>query len=109
MTLNRLVARVPVTRHRGRVRDENGVFAAETPAVLMAIGVAPGGGNDQNGERGREGEDIACTVYFPPGTDIVNSDELTIRGERFKVVVNDWQLPDVSTGGLAVQCVRGQG
>lgn len=107
--LSRLVPRVPVTRHRGRVRDENGGFTAESsPVVLMAIGVAPGGGTDQTA-RERTGEDIACTVYFPPGTDVVNGDELTIRGQRFKIVVDDWQLPETSTGGLAVQCVRGQG
>lgn len=96
----------PVIRHRGRGRDENGQLTAESaPVTLMAIGVAPGGGSDRL-DRGRSGEDIACTVYFLTGTDIVNSDELTVRGERFRIVVNDWFL---GRGGLEVLCTRGQG
>ena len=95
-----------VIRHRGRGRDENGQLTAEAaPFPLQPIGVAPGGGSDRL-DRGRSGEDIAYTVYFPTGTDIVNSDELTVRGERFRIVVNDWLL---GRGGLEVLCTRGQG
>lgn len=99
--------RVAVTRHRGGGRDENGQIAASTTTSLMAYAVAPGGGKDRT-ERLRTGEDIACTVYFPPGTDLTNADELTVRGQRFRIVVNDWQL-DGPLGGLEVLCVRGQG
>lgn len=95
-----------VTRHRGGGRDENGQLIAATNATLRAIAVAPGGGT-QKVERLRDGETIACTVYFKIGTDIVNSDELTVRGERFRIIVNDWQLG--GRGGLEVLCVRGQG
>jgi hypothetical protein len=38
---------------------------------------------------------------------VVNSDELTVRGERYRIVVNDWQMQ--GRGGLEVVCVRGQG
>lgn len=95
-----------VTRHRGGGRDENGQIIAAATAPLAAIAVAPGAGS-QRLERGRDGEDIACTVYFPIGTDVVNGDELTVRGERYRIVVNDWQLG--GRGGLEVLCVRGQG
>lgn len=95
-----------VTRHRGGGRDENGKLLDSTPATLSAIAVAPGGGSDRQ-SLGRTGEDIACTVYFPLGTDLVNADELTVRGERFRIVVNDWQLNGF--GGLEVLCTRGQG
>ena len=95
-----------VIRHRGGGRDENGQLTPETDAPLTTIAVAPGGGSEQ-ASRGRNGEDVQCTVYFPRGTDIVNSDELTVRGERFTIVVNDWHLSDF--GGVEVLCTRGQG
>jgi hypothetical protein len=95
-----------VTRHRGGGRDENGQIISATATSLSAIAVAPGAGS-QRLERGRDGEDIACTVYFPIGTDVVNSDELTVRGERYRIILNDWSLG--GRGGLEVLCVRGQG
>lgn len=95
-----------VTRHRGGGRDENGQIIASTDTSLSAIAVAPGAGS-QRLERGRDAEDIGCTVYFAYGTDIINSDELTVRGERFRIIVNDWQLG--GRGGVEVLCVRGQG
>ena len=100
-----------VTRHRGGGRDENGELIATTDATLWAIGVAPGGGTSRGGSeilaRARNGEEIECVVYFMIGTDVVNSDELTVRGQRFRVIVNDWQMS--GRGGLEVLCTRGQG
>lgn len=95
-----------VVRHRGGGRDENGQIVPPTNVQMTAIAVAPGGGSE-NIDRLRDGETISCTVYFKLGTDIVNSDELTVRGERFRIVVNDWQLG--GRGGVEVLCVRGQG
>lgn len=96
-----------VIRHRGGGRDENGKLIADTSATpLDVIGIAPGGGS-QRVDRGRDGEDIAYTVYFPTGTDVVNADELTVRGQRFRIIVNDWLLS--GRGGLEVLCTRGQG
>lgn len=108
MAFSRLTHTEQVTRHRGGQRDENGELTTSASATLMAIAVAPGGGSDR-ADRGRAGEDIACTVYFPIGTDIVNGDELTVRGRRFQIVVNDWYLGSSQTGGVEVLCVRGQG
>ncbi|OHU38203.1 hypothetical protein [Mycobacteroides chelonae] len=100
-----------VIRHRGGGRDENGKLTPATDTTLTAIAVAPGSGS-QSGqghrqERARSGEDIARTVYFDPGTDLTNSDELTVRGNRFPIIVNDWMLSGL--GGLEVLCTRGQG
>lgn len=106
--LSRFRPNEPVIRHRGRVRDENGVLTPEVADTLLAIAVAPGGGADR-GARARSGEDIDCTVYFPKGTDIANGDELTVRGKRFQIVVNDWRIDTDPLGGLEVLCVRDQG
>lgn len=109
-----------VVRHRGVLRDENGKLTdPSTPDVaLLTINVAPGGGSDRP-DRGRSGEDIACTVYLRSPipviedgrvvgyTNLVNADELTVRGERFRIVVNTWNLR--GRGGLEVLCTRGQG
>lgn len=100
-----------VIRHRGAGRDENGQLIPATDTTLTAIAVAHGSGS-QSGQghrqdRARSGEDIACTVYFNPGADLINSDELTVRGKRYPIIVNDWMLS--GRGGLEVQCTRGQG
>lgn len=96
-----------VIRHRGGGRDENGqLVAAGSSVSLSAIGVAPGGGSKRL-MRARTGEDVVHVVYFRLGTDVVNSDELTVRGERFRIIVNDWRMR--GRGGLEVLCTRGQG
>lgn len=96
----------PVIRHRGQQRDENGQLTPGVDTPLETIAIAPGGGSEV-AERLRDGETLACIVYFATGTDVTNSDELTVRGERFSVIVNDWRLPNF--GGLEVLCTRGQG
>lgn len=101
-----------VIRHRGGGRDENGELIGTTDSTLTAIAVAPSSSSGLSGgsnriERGRTGEDLAWTVYFNPGTDVVDDDELTVRGRRFRIIVNDWHLS--GRGGLEVLCTRGQG
>jgi hypothetical protein len=101
-----------VIRHRGGGRDENGqIIADASSTTLTAIAVAPGfypaRASQERISDHRDGEDIGAVVYFPPGTDVVNSDELTVRGERYRIVVNDWRLSGF--GGLEVVCARGQG
>lgn len=95
-----------VTRHRGGGRDENGHLTLATDESLTAIAIAPGAASEY-ADRAREGESIAHTVYFELGTDLVNSDELTVRGARYGIVVNDWRIS--GRGGLEVLCTRGQG
>jgi hypothetical protein len=95
-----------VIRHRGRTRDEDGKLTPEIPdEPLTPIAVQPGGGSGFV-ERARDGETTAFTVYFEPGTDVTSKDELTVRGDRFPIVVNDWRHP---IGGLEVLCTRGHG
>lgn len=100
-----------VTRHRGGVRDENGEIIPATDTPLTAIGVAPGiypaPSAQETISKGRDSENIGAVVYFTLGTDVVNSDELTVRGERYRIVVNEWRMRD--RGGLEVVCSRGQG
>lgn len=95
-----------VIRHRGAGRDENGQLTTATDEPLTTIAVAPGAGSHYV-EQSRDGETTAYTVYFTTGTDITNSDELTVRGERFSIIVKDWRSSSI--GGLEVQCTRGQG
>lgn len=96
-----------VIRHRGRTRDQDGKLTPEIPDLpLTPIVIAPGAGSEF-AERGRDGESTACTVYLPTGTDIVNSDQLTVRGQRFNIVVNDWLVE--GRGIVEVLCTRGQG
>nr|WP_046284622.1 head-tail adaptor protein [Mycobacterium sp. UM_NZ2] len=95
-----------VTRHRGGGRNENGQLVDATPSTLTAIGVAPGGGTERI-ERGHDGETVVCTVYFRMGTDLTNDDELTVRGQRYRIIVNDWRMS--GRGGLEVLCTRGHG
>lgn len=99
--------REPVIRHRGGGRDENGqLIPAGPPTTLLAMAVAPGAASEHL-ERGRDGKTIEHTVYLPLGTDLVSSDELTVRGERFRIIVKAWELR--GRGGLEVLCMRGQG
>jgi hypothetical protein len=100
---------ITVTRHRGSSRDEDGEFIPGSDAPLEAFAVAPGGGAHLV-ERGRDGEDIACTVYFTSFVDLTNADELTVDDERYPIIVNKWRPPWPSPlGGLEVLCTRGQG
>lgn len=97
-----------VIRHRGGGRDENGKFIAGTNLSMAVRAVAPGA-SSESVDRARDGESIACSVYFAKGADVVNGDELTVRGERFSIIVNDWRSPWTNFGGLEVLCTRGQG
>lgn len=97
-----------VTRHRGAQRDENGRLTPASDVPLPTMAIAPGGGSEFV-ERGRDGETTAFTVYFALGTDLNNDDRLTVRGQQFGIVVNEWRSPWTGRGGLEVLCNRGQG
>lgn len=91
------------TRHRGYVRDAKGKYSGGTDAPIQLIEWAPGGGTRMI-QQARDGEQISGTAYFEPGTDIRDGDDLTVRGERFRTIVNEW-----AGGGFEVLCVKGQG
>ena len=93
-------------RHRGGGSDEYGDPRQWTDAPLIASVVAPGASREYV-ERGRNGSNVAFTVYFRPAVDLVDADELTVRGARFTVEVDDWVFG--SATGTVANCVRGQG
>lgn len=97
-------------RHRSSGRDEDGNYVPGTDGTLEAFAVAPGGGQHMVNV-GRDGEDVAAVVYFTDFVDLTSADELTVRGERFQIVVNEWRSPWPAgiRGGLEVLCTRGQG
>lgn len=95
-----------VTRHRGGYRDDDGKFVAGSDATLYAWSVAPGG-SARYTERAREGLSVSFTVYFTRPVDLTNDDELTVRGERYQIIVNEWRKGQVD--GREVLCTRGQG
>lgn len=99
-----------VIRHRGYTRDTKGKYTGGTDVPLQAIEVAPGASNRQGRviQQARDGETIAATVYFEPGTDVQDGDDLTVRNMRYRTIVNGW-LPDDGLGGFEVLCTRGQG
>lgn len=99
---------VTVTRHRGGSRDEDGNYIPGSDVDLAAAAVAPAGGYHQV-QPARDGETVACTVYFTDFADLTNADELTVDGERYQIVVNSWRSPWTARGGLEVLCTRGQG
>lgn len=97
-----------VIRHRGPGRDEDGKIIPAIDAPLSAIAIAPTGGG-RNVQRARDGRTVSCTAYFVPRVDIANGDELTVRGERYSIIVNDWRSPRSGRGGIEVLCLRGEG
>lgn len=96
-----------VIRHRGYVRDSKGKYTGGTDVTLQAIEVAPGGGSRVI-RQARDGETIAATVYFEPGTDVRDGDDLTVRSVRYRTIVNGW-LPEGGLGGFEVLCTTGKG
>lgn len=97
-----------VVRHRGARRDEDGKLIPASDVTLKAFAVAPAGGSHYGG-RGRGGRVAKTTVYFTRQVDLVSDDELTVRGERYQIVVNPWRSPWSGRGGVEVLCDRGQG
>ena len=93
-----------VTRHRGGGRDEDGKIIPVTSTALTARKVAPGASSRWTA-RDHEGLSVALTVYFTSGVDLVNTDELTVRGQRYQIVVNEW---DLGRGLVEVLCTRGE-
>lgn len=95
-----------IIRHRGAVRNAKGQYEGGTDVVLTAMEVAPGGGARLI-RQARDGETIAATVYFLPGTDVKEGDDLTVRGTRYRTIVNLWDSGGL--GGLEVLCTSGKG
>lgn len=93
-----------VTRHRGQSRSAKGKYEGGAPDKdLPVLEIAPGGGSRVI-RQARDGEQVSCTVFFDVGADVKDGDDLTVRGQRYRTIVNVW-----AGGGVEVLCVRGQG
>ncbi|MCQ4119882.1 hypothetical protein [Rhodococcus tibetensis] len=82
-----------VHRVRALAYDENNDPLPDTggpPFELTARGVEPGASEGFE-EYGRNGEEIAYTVYFTKAVDLTNDDDLIVRGDRYGVRVADWR------------------
>lgn len=97
-----------VVRHRGGGMDDDGNPVPSTDSDLTARAVAPGAAPEYL-DRGRDGERVECTVYFHPAVDLANTDELTVRGSRYRVQVEQWRSPYTSRTGTVALCSAGRG
>ncbi|WP_041559729.1 hypothetical protein [Nocardia farcinica] len=97
-----------VIRHRGGGFDDNGDPIPYTDVDLRARAVAPGATAEYQ-DRGRNGQTVEMTVYFYPAVDLTGSDELTVRGERYLVQVEQWKSPRTRRTGTVALCSRGEG
>ena len=97
-----------VTRHRGGGLDDNGNEIPWVDAPLTARAVAPGAAPEYV-DRGRDGDRVECTVYFYPAVDLGNADELTVRGDRYRVQVEQWRSPYTTRTGTVALCSAGKG
>jgi hypothetical protein len=98
----------PVTRWRGGGFDRDNNPVAWTSSALTAFAVAPGA-TEEYKDRGRNGDTVEYTVYFRPAVDLVNDDEMTVRGDRFAVQVEQWVSPYSSFTGTVALCTSGRG
>lgn len=95
-------------RHRGGGYDNDGNPIPSANEPLKANAVAPGA-TEEYLDRGRNGQRVEFSVYFQPAADLVNSDELTVRGDRYLVQVEQWRSPRTSRTGTVALCTRGEG
>lgn len=97
-----------VVRHRGGGFDADGNPKTATDATLTANAVAPGASREYV-QRGRDGSNVAFTVYFLPEVDLADGDEVTVRGKRFAVQVEQWRSPTTARTGTVAICTGGTG
>lgn len=97
-----------VIRHRGGGMDDDGNPVPWEDDPIIARAVAPGATVEYL-DRGRNGSRVECSVYFVPAVDLVNADELTVRGERYLVQVEQWRSPRTSRTGTVALCSAGVG
>lgn len=94
-----------ITRLRtGGGWDENGdPIIVDTPELtLTPIAIAPGATNEMDAV-GRDGEQVEFTVFLEHGSDVLDGDELVIRGRTFRARVRVWKPQwDPTFGGMEV-------
>lgn len=101
-----------IVRHRtSSGRDDNDdPIAVVVPALeLVPLGIAPGASSEVDGV-GRDGETVEFTVYLRHGADVLDGDELEIRGKRYRARVKVWRNQRrPGAGGLEVFATLGRG
>ncbi|WP_280393221.1 hypothetical protein [Nocardia wallacei] len=97
-----------VIRHRGGGMDDDGNPVDSTDTPLAARAVAPGA-TAEYADRGRNGETVEYSVYFYPAADLRNDDELTVRGDRYAIQVEQWRSPYTTRTGTVALCSAGKG
>lgn len=80
-----MIPRESVTLIRPAAVDIHGDPGAETTTVQAGCTVYPTGSGDPL-LIGRAPTDAAMTVLGPPGWDVLTSDEMAVRGVRYRVV-----------------------
>ena len=96
-----------VIRHRGSMRDDDDKVVAATDVVLGGAYVSPGGSTRSTDRSRSDGLRIAYTLYFTRPVDLIDDDQVTVRGERYRIVVSGWCMGGFD--GREVLCVRGEG
>ncbi|WP_326600508.1 hypothetical protein [Rhodococcus sp. PD04] len=100
-----------IVRHRTGGFDDDGdpIPVSDPELELVPLGIAPGATADVE-QLGRHGESVAFTVYLRHGSDVVDGDELEIRGKRYRARVNVWRSQRrANAGGLEVFATLGRG
>ncbi len=88
--------------------NQDPVPATWTASNLTARGVAPIR-TERTEDVGRNGEILGYTLYFVPAIDIVDDDELTVRGDRCRIRVRQWRSAQTSRTGTEVVATIGRG
>jgi hypothetical protein len=104
---------VTILRSGASTSDRYGNPAPGTDVRVDVTGcaVAPRLAGDAT-EGGRQGVIIGTTVYFPPGTDVVATDRLEVRGETHTIEGDPgvWTSPHTGTQhGVEVATRRVEG
>lgn len=97
-----------VTRHRGGGFDSDNNPLPWVDTSLTVLAVAPGA-TAEYVDRGRDGDRVEYSIYHVPELDITNRDEVTVRGRRCRVQVEQWRSPRTSRTGTVVLCSSGEG
>lgn len=99
-----------VYRVRGGGFDSNNdPLPVEPKEPLRAKAVQPGSYSPYT-QVGRDGGQYAYTVYFLPAVDLTDLDRLEVRGEEYRLHVEDWRSAyDTGRRGTVALCRLGKG
>lgn len=90
-------------RSDGGWNEDGDPIVVDNPELtLTPIAIAPGATNEVDAV-GRDGESVEFTVYLEHGSDVLDGDELEIRGRLYRARVRTWRPQwDPQFGGMEV-------